>query len=84
VYSEGSLPTFRNIVLLSSSGLKSKPDEKTVRIPHSVYFANSSTLKMGAVRSFELSLNYYQIIWRHVPEGSILTVFMKYGSDYSL
>jgi hypothetical protein len=83
VYSDVSLPTFRNIILLPSSGLKSKPRGKAVRVQRSAYFAYSPTLKMGTVPSFELSLNY-QIIRRQMPEDSIVTVFVKYCSDYSL
>jgi hypothetical protein len=34
--------------------------------------AHSSTLKMEAVYSSEMLVNFYQITWRHFPDGGIL------------
>jgi hypothetical protein len=39
--------------------------------------AYTSALRIVAVRVFELLVNFYQSIWRHVPKDSILPRMTK-------
>jgi hypothetical protein len=75
VYSGFSPPTFRRNVLLSYSGLKSKP----IKQAH-------LGLKMEAVRSSKMSMNFYQTTRCYILEDITLHShhFENFISHYSI
>jgi hypothetical protein len=74
VLSGKSLPTFLRNALPPSSGSRNKPCkwQATSKAYPAPLLGLLLTLKMKAVQSFEISVNFYQTTWHHIPEDSTI------------
>jgi hypothetical protein len=50
-------------------------EKQVVRISASFLYFYHGTIKMDAVFSSEMSVNFYQITWRHVPDNGFLHAY---------